>query len=253
MDGAMFKKKEIILNAYTTIPAVFELYKPKVGTRNTPDWFKKLPPYEKTSEDIVKKIFNARISPSAPPVSTMKYCAGLIDLLKSEITLPLWSDYAINYNKESFDWVTAADYASGEMHNIQEQAKGWLTFENTTHFKLTNPWHFKCDEDVNFLMTNADYFINEENLFKYKVINGVINFKKVHDAHVNLIFPVQEYDDSQVFLEADSAIASLIPLSDRPIKINYHLIDDLELTKLRAKNKNTCFFRKYLKQHKDKG
>lgn len=249
MGGVMFKNKEIILDAYTAIPTVYELYKPKLGTNSVPEWFKKLPSYKSSNEDKLKKLFDTKKNIFSS-FNNMKYCSGVIELFKSEITIPMWSDYAINYSKEGMEWLTAAYYANAQTHPVQEEAEGWLTHQNTSHLKLVNPWYFKCNEDINFLLTNTDYFTNEEELFKYKVVNGIINFKKTNSANVNLLFPTPTQGESKVLLEAGNPVASLIPLSDRPVKINYNLVNDSELTKLRAKEISTCFFKKFIKQQK---
>ena len=91
--------------------------------------------------------------------------------------------------------------------------------------------------------------LKEENLFDFKTLNGVMNYKRIHASNINILAKVPNETKRYLF-KAGSSLASLVPLTEREVIIEHHLASEEELRKLLSKETITCFFKRFIRQSK---
>lgn len=229
------KKKPVVLNFYTAYKAVFEEAKPTKGVEQLPNWWKQLSNSYWDDGDC-------------QPMSTAKRCAGIIDLYKKAIVLPLASDVSLELGPTGdgfFRWASADNSVSVVEHPIPQRGS-YLPNDRYQHIKMGSPWFVQCDEDVEFMFFQPTY--NFETPETFIIPPAVINFKYQNATHVNIFLP-RNAGTKKLLLEAGQPIVGLVPLTDRPIEMRFHLVTQNEIHEM-ARN-ITTFSNSYAR-HKDK-
>lgn len=219
------KPKKIILDAYTSNGAIYDLAKITRSSREKPDWWNKLP---KSSH-----------SPELGMATTMKGCNGFNDLYAKAFTIKTPCDFYIKKDQDGLATSHAVELHLGGEHNL-DQMGGNFFGENAFHFKLDAQWVIDSKSSVNFLMTNHSWNTPQSvsNVF---VPNGIINYSILAHLNVNMILnPVRA---GQVFkFDALKPIAMLIPLTEKNVEIRHHLITTEELNRKKDANPKRLFF-----------
>jgi hypothetical protein len=226
-------KKEVVLHAYTDRASAYEYAQLYKASTDKPKWWKKLPILEDSARE-----------------SNMKHCAGFNDLYAKAIMQPLWSDVAIRYAGQGEDWweYQYSDETSTAVVHPEHQREGWAKSDEYQHIKLSSPWRLFCDDDVEFLFTNAAY--ENPNPLDWFVPNGVVNFKHQHSIEVNL-FIKREITPKDLFLPFRTPLGMYVPLTERKVRIEHHLVTDQEWQQINNKAvKNLTWQRSYYKQKK---
>lgn len=212
-----FKKKKIIVDAFTNQSGVNTYFPLERASRNLPDWWKQLP---KTSKYYQNGI----------PIetSTMKRCVGFVDLIKNSWTIPMYTDLKIKIEDDGWNCVTAAGLADhrGELQILESHNRDQYgsEFNDYYHFKILVPWLLEDNKGINFLMTGA--YWNQTKLFdKCFFSPGVLNFKYQHSINVNFF---TKREDKLIDIAAGQPLAYLTPMTDNDIEIRFHLISDEE-------------------------
>ena len=106
----LFRKKKLVLKAYTHNSCAYEFFTVAKAHYFYPEWWKKLPSYHQ--QEIPRQEVGA-MTIKAP---TMKTCAGIIDIYKHGIVLPLWSDLQIKVTEHG-QWAGVfSDPAFNQVH-----------------------------------------------------------------------------------------------------------------------------------------
>ena len=226
----LFKKKPIVIHAYTNIGALYEYAQLKSATRHKPEWWKNLPALKGGTDD---NWFNSM---------NMKVCSGFNDLYKKSVTIPMWSDVDINIGKVgsgAYEYLYADKMSSMNSHNPIEWG-GFFDDENYQHIKLHTPWILDCEEDVDFIMTPDMY----SGAFPADTILpvGVLNFSKTGSCNVNVVFK-RHSEDVKHLIEFGRSIAMLIPMSDRKVLVKHHLISNDEYDQLFSRKNAALTFK----------
>lgn len=214
--------RPITLDCYTTNSGVYHAFPVAKSTELYPDWWKSL----KTTAEVPEKR-----NPIKRPMNTVKVCEGLLDLYKSMITIPLWSDIKIQYdNKGNFAWISSADdvkigHHPAEQFNHEE-------FSNLIHMKIMVPWIMQEKTGVNFQLFSSDWN-KPSSMFDYRIPGGVLNYKYQVGANCNIWLPKKE--KATIDLIAGDPLLNLLPLTDRKVIIKNHLIDHAEFMKIEHK------------------
>lgn len=220
------KNKEITLHCYTSNSIAFDFFKIKEAKHFWPDWWKKLP---------------KSISHNEIPYGTMKTCDGFLRLYKNSFIIPLWSDFdlQLKYQEDkiiNYKWLFA-DGMSNAVSHPPNQWEGFLP--HALHLKLVNPWMFSCEEEVNFLLMAP--FWNHKETTNFQICPGVVEFKYQSHLHLNS-FIIPDSGDSHYQFSAGTPIAQVIPLTERPLKFEFHYSTKEEIHKYHHKTYGVSFF-----------
>lgn len=213
-----FKKKPVILDAYTLDPTIFRLARPDHANKFFPDWWKTLP---KT----------VSVPGTRVPFPTVKTCRGIIDYYDRGIVIPMWTDSLISVSDkfQKKHTITSAQQNPNPSTLPPEQWRTWISDKDFGHIKYQSPWYFNCKEDIKFVFTHPMY--NSSTPQDYLVLPGVVDFKYQHESNVNIMV---EYQDKtrDIMIHAGDPLVNIFPLTEREVIINHHLVTKEELEKI---------------------
>ena len=234
MIDFIFKRKPIYLDCFTTNPLAYEFAPIQLANQFVPEWWKALPK-------------NYRIANEHPPVphSTMRKCAGLIDIYSTGLMIPLWSDLVIEIaTNGDYSWKFADEESMNAIHN-KEQAGTFFDDNNVVHMKIVSPWLFSCNDDVKWYFTQPVW---NHNLAKdFCIPSGILEFKYQGSTHINTLIRKQ---NCVISLPHGMPMAHVVPLSERPVKIKNHLLSAQEMVKKQPMQRSVVFENSYYKKRK---
>jgi hypothetical protein len=227
-----FKSKTIYIDCFTTNRAAYDLYKINHSMIFTPEWWKSMTG-KRTKDSGMLTI----------EMPTIKRCAGLIDQYKKGFILPLWSDLMIKSNEQGY-FYQFADFISGAKEHEKEQYSP--AFQQYHHIQLRSPWAIKEKSGINFMSLPCVWSWLDFTNYIHG-LQGMVNFKYQHGSHANLL--IDKGPEQVITIEAGTPILQFIPLSENPIKINYHHLSDQEfLLKFALNNSHPKFSGNYFEK-----
>ena len=221
------RNRTIELNCYIPYKSILEKYPIKNGKDFLPNWFKSSKAYLKDEYNI--------------PYGTIKACPIIQDYLLKSIIIPLWMDVNIMNNKGSLN-IQAPYNQAIELHGPSQ----WGMFANKekeAHAKLISPWLFKTNEKVSFYFTKA--FYHHQMFDDIEIVPGIINYKENRTTNINMFISKQI---NHRLLLAGLPLVSLVPLTDKPIKVINHLITDEEAKSFSNPHGNSSFIKNHIKK-----
>lgn len=211
-----FKQKPLEIKLFTDSPAVFEFCRPQKAINFAPEWWKKLP--KRTAP-------NGGDFRSNNSSTTMKTCSGFVDLYASGFIQPLWSDLRVDIFPDGAFHYQFADKLSSAQRHPEFQMEGSPLTRTHTHLKLHSPWFVQGGDDTRFLACPPTW--NNFGDGDVCAPPGIMSFERAIELNVNTFFKrhpeVITYE-----LNFGQPIAHFIPLSDRPIKLDYELVSKEE-------------------------
>lgn len=234
-----FKKKEYIVDCFTTDAFAFEYCKIMPATKYYPDWFKQLSPL---------------VDYNDKSIPTLKHCNGFIELYKNSFVLPFWSTSIIKINsieEPGYNYVNSSNIPVSE--HVSQQWSGYLPEQNIGHMKIASPWHLKSKDLFQFHWGESIW--NNKRLDDFTVLPAVIDFKYNYDVVVNIMFDYRE-KERFITLDVGRPIVMLTPLvsEDTTVKLVSHLISEAEMGKYNSSMRIThfpgYFEKKYIKKKK---
>jgi hypothetical protein len=233
------KPSKIAVDCFTTHESSFHLAPIDLAVKYFPDWWKRLP----------KSIMAP--NPVTLELGTLKKCYGLIELYKSSLILPLWSDIVIEPKPDNVYWWQCAD-GQTEIHSHPYQQIG-DAFRNYHHGKINSPWFLKEKSGIKFMLSPCQWSLlpvsNDLNL-----LSGISEFKYQHATNINFFLNLE--NKNRLLLEAGTPLYHIIPLSSKSITVKQHLLTTQEFDKMfglqksRAKFLGNYNFRKKILQQK---
>jgi hypothetical protein len=216
----LFKQKPLHLDCFTVNTLAYNFAPIDHASKFIPDWWKQLP-----------KDYPASSGVGLFP--TMKSCAGIIDLYKNGIIIPLWSDLSILIDKGQCKWQFADETSTIEPHGTKQMST-FIQNTDTFHIKLISPWRFTCKEDIPWHFSQPVW--NDYASKDYCTPTGILDFKNQHAANINMLIRLPESPKKEINLAYRHPLAHMIPLSERPIKIHTHLVSLEEFIKIPSTN-----------------
>lgn len=226
------RTKPVKVDLYTDRSGVFAVAQPLDARKFLPDWWKAIP----TS-------YIDQDKPLAPR-TTMKKCAGFIDLYRHGFIVPLWCDLNIKIGKKgTTEYAYQFSDLTSVMSSHPEKQRGeFLPETEWQHLKLCVPWHAKCNEEVPFMVCGAEYNMDSSN--RWITAHGVVEYKYQSSLNVNLFFQRRD-EDYTVHIPAGTPIAHVIPLSERPLEITHHLVTPFEMDRAAPLHHTASFIGRY--------
>lgn len=221
-----FKKKEYIIDCFTSDAFAFEYCKIMPATKYYPEWFKQL---------------SLLVDHNGKSIPTLKHCNGFIELYRNSFVIPFWSTSIIKINSiedPGYNYINSSNIPVSE--HVSQQWSGYLPEQNVGHMKITSPWHFKGKDFIQFHWGEPTW--NNKRLDDFTVLPAVIDFKYNHDVVINILF---DYRDKERFitLELGRPLVMLTPLvsDDITVKLKCHLISEAEMEKYNSNMRMTHF------------
>ena len=227
----MFRKNEVTVKLYTHEPNHFEFFKLRNGTKDYPEWFKKLP----------GEYYNPGFIPI--PVPTAKRCPAIIDYFKKSMVIPNQFDLYLK---------AAHDNASGWLTPTKESAEMISTFGpnqktgfSIPHIKIDTSWICVEETGIDFMIVDAYYNNFNE---PWRIIPGILDFKYQHSLNINIAYNNQE---EPIFIPVNTPLSFMIPLTEKNVKYEHYLVSNDEWNKIRNKYATgNTFLSKHLKHKK---
>lgn len=208
-----FKKSEIIVDCFTPHHDIYESYRPLPASHFIPEGWKNLP-----------KTISMRAMPNSKieiPRGTLKLCKGFTNLFSSGFILQLWTDVILDANTEPMSQLAASDFIMFNSHPKFQMWEG--LYDGYKHVKFSSPWNLVEKTGVRFTWNRCDWH-NTENAHKMHMLSAVTDFKYQHHVNMNIFVK----DNETVNLSAGQPMVHLIPISEKKVKLKYHVISHQE-------------------------
>jgi hypothetical protein len=213
MFDIIIKRKKLIVDCFTSNPAILEYFPITPASKNYPEWWKKM-------EATFPHVSQSGIEHPAP---TIKRCDGLLGLYSKGFHIKMWSDLILETNDNGeFRY----QYSSDENHPIVSHSKRQLgpSLDPYVHIKILSPWMIEEKTGVDFLFSGSCWNYVDK-LFDWNIVPGVINFKNQSSTHINLFMPSK---GSRLELTAGDPLIHIIPISEKDIELRNHLLTEKE-------------------------
>jgi hypothetical protein len=230
----LIKSKKVTLDCFTTNSGVAEFFPISNSVDFYPDWWKNLPKYYDISTNGIKHTS-----------TTIKTCSGFIDLYKNSLTIPMWSEFIIEFDaNNNFKWISPSVCGSVLSHDPQQLGP---KFKDYSQVKLISPWIISEKSGINFHFTGA--FWNQLDTFEDFIITpGVVNYKNQVTTHINLITHKKRLE-----FKAGQPMVNIIPMTEKKVQIKIHQISEDEYkNKMNSINFLSSFIGSYIKNKKIK-
>lgn len=213
MFDILIKKKKLVVDCFTSNPAICEYFPISHASKNFPEWWKRMEAsFPHTAQSGIEH-----------PAPTIKRCDGLLSLYSKGFHIKMWSDLILETNERGeFRY----QYSSDENHPIVSHSKRQLgpSLENYIHIKILSPWIIEEKRGVDFLFTGSVWNYAEK-LFDWNIVPGAVNFKNQSSTHINLFMPSKP---ARIDLTAGDPLIHVIPLTEYEIDLKNHLISEKE-------------------------
>lgn len=210
------KNKTIVLHAYTDQQDQYDAYQPMLARKFIPDWWKKIPLHRETDMPGYPKM----------PVATLRDCPAINGILKEGIIFPAWAEMHIKVDSGGNTFThTVPDYIQTGSHDHRD----WQFHKpNMQLIKFTSPWCLTEETGVNFVWIKPDW--HHEDPLAYWGIPGIIEYKYQHACLNNIMVKM----DTKLKIPAGLPWLQLIPMSDKPIELECHLVSSEKLNQLNS-------------------
>lgn len=208
--------KPLILNCYTTDPAVYNNAKINYATKFMPDWFKKTP-NEVTLKD-------------GSIGGSIKNCHGFTEMYRTAIVIPCWTEFTLDIlhkdDQAVYRWKTAKTEFEVDPHPKEQYQK--FAGKDGTSIKLVSPWKFQCDEEVNFVWHQPTWNMRDI-LDKLTLLPATVDYYTQHTTEINY-FLVRRDFERRVVLKPLEPLVMLQAMDSRRVEIKNHLVTQAEMS-----------------------
>ena len=241
-----FRKKEVVVDCFTSDPHVYEHAQVSRAKNFLPDWWRNLPTPDKNE---------------FAPKTNMRHCAGFTDYYKHSFILPLWSELDLEIGAkgtEYYRWQYADRKSNIEIHS-PEQWGDFFSNLDFLHLKLLSPWRLQSGKHINFLWSEPTWNTLHSGI---RVLPATLDFYYQHDTNINILVE-RSVDTRVVKLNFNLPLAQLTPITENSVSLKHHLISKSEYSRMdiptffftaeykksktlidAKKNKRKCPFRK---------
>ena len=210
------KKKDIVLDCYTSNPFAYNFARINYGHHFIPEWWKQTP------KEVSIKGRGTLDGESA----TIKKCPGLINHYKKSIIIPLWTElrlmfYAKNEDKDCA-YISSHDEFSLGAHPKEQFLK--FSGEDGYSLKIESPWYLRCREDIQFTSTQP-IWNHRDTMFHLQMLPGTLDFKTQTSPSMNYFFEKKEHR-VELNIEPLTPMVMMHPMSERKVVLKHHYVDN---------------------------
>jgi hypothetical protein len=210
-----FKKKKIVVDCFTQLPSVYDLYKVEPAMKFYPEEIKRLP----TTYDVIDDVTKVTIEQS-----TIRKCIGLIDHYKQGAILPLWTDIIFQPKTASEHKSSVALCGLPYSFDVHDRVQYSGLFESHIHMKLSSPWKFKESTGVKF-MWNSPVWNLHKHANNFVVVPGTVSYNYQSTTNVNIFV---NSSAERFVLPSGTPMVHIVGLTDNDVVFKNHLIDEKE-------------------------
>lgn len=216
----LFKKKKVTLDCFINVKTIHSLFKIDHAIKFAPKDWKTFPGTIdlKVSEDPKSKL--------TAPYASIRKCVGLSNLFSKGFIIPSWTDFGLEIMPDG----KCIKHDPINNLNIDSHPRflHWDNlYKNWQHVKIYSPWLLRETSGVQFMWNQCDWH-NTDRVDKFHVLSGVVDYKAQHGTHVNVFMK----KGSMVQIQAGDPLVHLVPITDKDVDIQCHLIDDQEYRKI---------------------
>ena len=135
---------------------------------------------------------------------TVKRCPAIVDLITEGFIIPMWADFLIQRDMETFEWDNKNFQYGIEFHS-KEQIKGWNL--KKTDFpegiKFINPWRIYTPKGYSVMFITPTYQFEK----RFTVLPGIVETDSYH--HVN--FPSIWHTTKDAIINRGTPFIQVIP------------------------------------------
>ena len=215
-----YSSDKIVLNFYTNQQYVLDQCKPQLAKKWIPEWWKKLPASRTES--------NLHTEGSPVPVSSMKQCPAINEILKQGVIIPSWCELHLSCNPDGqLNQRVFPEHTALLPHDEED----WNFHKpGYAHVKVGSPWLLKEETGVQFMWIKPEW--HQKDPLAYWGVPGIIEYKYQHALLNNVMVAF----GSNVKIMTGDPWLQIIPLSDKPIEIECHLVSSEEMSRLNTTN-----------------
>ncbi len=169
--------------------------------------------------------------------------------------IPLWSDLAVNVTNRDgtsfLNWAFSDNTAKAHIHS-NTQFEGFTSTERLQHLKIVTPWLFKEKQGNKFVFFQPSWALKKIN-DRITAISGITDFKYQHSTNIQMFFHCfEKIGIESILIEAGTPLYQFVPISRRPVRIHYHLLDEKLYSSMLIPDKfsNTYLHRKKIIEKK---
>lgn len=213
-----FLSKSIKVDVYTNQQYAYDQCKPQLAKKYIPEWWKGLPASRPSHQAYYNDL----------PISSMKQCPAINDILKTGIIFPSWCELHMRVNEHGEKEVRVfPDFIPAIPHDERD-----FDFHKPglAHVKLGSPWFIKETTGVKWVWIKTDW--HTKNPLAYWGVPGITEYKYQHSVLNNIMVPY----NSEVKIQVGDPWLQLIPMSEKPIDLNVHLVDSETMNNLNTVN-----------------
>jgi hypothetical protein len=214
-----FNRKEIIIDCFTPLQSVFELYKIQPAIKFFPEEFKSLPNYHDEIDDATKIKFKA---------ATIRKCVGLQELYKRGFILPMWTNLISEPKNAALNTTAAAMVANPFSYTIHPKKQYGGVFDDYFNIKLSGVWKIREKSGIQFLLQGPAWNLHNHHK-NFLVAPGVVSYNYQSQTNVNL-FINKNSDD--FCIDSGTPLVHMIPLTDKKVTIRNHFVEYDEYNKI---------------------
>jgi hypothetical protein len=216
-----FKEKKVVVDCFTSDASAYNLYKIRKAVVYYPDDIKKLPP----NFSVTDRATNIDV-----PIPSLKKCVGISEWYKHGAIMPLWLDYVCDPQKHQMGQSalgTTDDHY--QRHVVSHPAIQWQgMFEDFLHIKFNNPWRFRENGDIKHVWVPAFYNL-QKHIDNFIVPPGIMWWDFQPQANINIFIRKKS---PKFTLLAGTPLIHMIPITERQVEYQCHLVSPLEIEKL---------------------
>jgi hypothetical protein len=231
---------EITLDCYTDRPDVFYNSKIEPTSRKIPSWFKSIPVDFGLNEDLTT-------------TSSIRRCSGVNSLFTSGYVISMWSDLRVELGEigsKDYRWQYADKKSDAGEHPVIQRGN-YAPPEQYQHLKLESPWHFHCSHDIPWVWLQNNWLSDIPD--EYLIPPSIVEYHYQSTTNVNILF-ARSNDKKLIDIKLGAPLVQIVPMTDKKVTVNHHLVSTEELNALNAKNGSSMlsFVNSYQKTKKIK-
>ena len=209
----------------TDVKGLEEIAPVKPAKYFLPQWFKGLKDFvevDAVHEKNKPNYFGKKGDTAKKHTSgTVKRCPAIVDLITEGFIIPMWSDFLIQRDMETFEWDNKNFQYGIEFHS-KEQIKGWNL--KKTDFpegiKFTNPWRIYTPKGYSVMFMTPTYQFEK----RFTVLPGIVETDSYH--HIN--FPSIWHTTKDAVIERGTPFIQVIPFKRDEWNLNISQMNDLD-------------------------
>ena len=220
MIDFFFKRKKIVVDAFTDHSTAYEHFQIKKSTSFMPDWWKALPIAEGyTLDDFSQK-------------TNMRHCTGMIDVYRFCFMLPMWSELRIIVDPKGQAGVTwqFADKRSDIVLHNGWQRGSFMPDNDYVHLKIVSPWIIKSKQNLVWATFQPTY--NFKSPKDTIILPGMLDFRWNQSANTQLMLLRPDDQNSCVSLQPGDPLMAMVPLTEQEVELRHHLVTQEEIGRI---------------------